>query len=95
MRAHLRVHDGSRRPAPPPGHDHACILCRRKFATAAALQAHLQTHARHIELDVGGRTSDNSAGGGIELAYCKAENRQPEDVYVALPLVQFDDFDVS
>jgi len=97
MRAHMRVHDGARQHE-VFGQEQICILCRKKFASTASLQAHLQTHARQIALDVGGDTitaDDSADSSGRETTYCKVEKQQTEDVYIALPLVQFDDFDIG
>ena len=96
MHAHLRVHDAARQPA-VFGQEHVCILCRKKFGSTASLHAHLQTHAHQIQMDVGETiTADDSADScGKEMTYCKVERQDTEDVYVALPLVDFDDFDVG
>lgn len=97
MRAHMRVHDGARQ-LEIFGQEHVCILCRKKFGSATGFQAHLQTHAHQIELDVGETitTVDPADSFGTELTtYCKVEKQQTEDVYVALPFVHFDNFDVS
>lgn len=97
MRAHMRVHDGARQHE-VFGQEQICILCRKKFSSMASLQAHLQTHARQIALDVGGDaiTADDSAdSSGREMTCCKVEKQQTEDVYIALPLVHFDSFDVG
>jgi len=97
MRAHMRVHDGARQHE-VFGQEQICILCRKKFNSTASLQAHLQTHARQVALDVGADaiTADDSAdSSGRETTHCKVEKQQTEDVYIALPLVHFDDFDVS
>jgi len=96
MHAHMRVHDGARQHE-VFGQEQICILCRKKFGNVASLQAHLQTHARQLELDVGETiTADDSADSSSkEMIYCKMEKQQTEDVYVALPLVHFDDLDVG
>jgi len=96
MRAHMRVHDGARQHE-VFNQEQVCILCRKKFSNAAGFQAHLQTHARQIGLDVGETITavDSANSFGTEVTYCKVDKQQTEDVYVALPLVHFDDFDDS
>ena len=90
MRAHMRVHDSARQKV-ALGDGHVCILCRKKFSNATSLQAHLQTHTRHLEQDASDTVS--SVTDGVELASCRLDKQLSS--YVALPLVHFDDFDVS
>lgn len=94
MRAHMRIHEGVRQ------HDifDQEQVCRKRFGNAASFQAHFQTHAHQIGLDVGETiTAVDSANsfGTAEVTYAKIEKQEADDVYVALPLGHFEDFDVS
>lgn len=97
MHAHVRaVHGGGgARPPRASSQKHDCILCRKKFGTVAGLQSHLQTHAHQLALeDVDDIAVGSAESTGAELTYYNTE-KQPDDVYVALPHAHFDDFDVS
>jgi len=91
MRAHMRVHQHD-----VFSHEQVtCVLCRKKFGNAASFQAHLQTHAHQIGLDVGEAITAVESASGFSTTDATYSKQQTEDVYVALPLVHFEDVDVS